>query len=256
MTNKIRTDRGILKIVFGVVAIQIVLASSVASFAQVAGELLPDAPAPNLIASNSGQAQQPSPSQAPAPAASTDAQQPPSSSQAPLSLGDLGLTPDQLQGNAKAQALLDKRTHMLKVHQRLGLWTTLPLAAALISSGSAPCKNNCGNSAATDFHAALGSVAVGMYAATAYYAIAAPKIPGTEKKGAIRWHEALAWIHGPGMVLTPILGAMALSQQNSGQKVHGIASAHSEVAIATAGAYVASIIAVSWPIKVKFWERQ
>jgi hypothetical protein len=95
-----------------------------------------------------------------------------------------------------------------------------------------------------------------MYAATAYYAIAAPKIPGTTKKGAIRWHEALVWIHGPGMVLTPILGAMALSQQNSGQKVHGIASAHSEVAIATAGAYGASIIAVSWPIKVKFWERQ
>jgi hypothetical protein len=250
------TDLFRSKAVIGVMALLIVLAFSDSSPAQVSNDLLPDAPAPNLIASNYGQAQQPSQSQTPAPAASTDAQQPSSSSQAPLSLGDLGLTPDQLQGNAKAQALLDKRTHMLKVHQRLGLWTTIPLAAALISSGSAPCKSNCGNSAGADFHAALGSVAVGMYAATAYYAIAAPKIPGTTKKGAIRWHEALVWIHGPGMVLTPILGAMALSQQNSGQKVHGIASAHSEVAVATAGAYVASIIAVSWPIKVKFWERQ
>jgi hypothetical protein len=39
------------------------------------------------------------------------------------------------------------------------------------------------------------------------------------------------------MVLTPILGAMAYSQRNSGQKVHGIASAHSAVAAATGVAY-------------------
>jgi len=81
-------------------------------------------------------------------------------------------------------------------------------------------------------------------------------VPGTEQKGAIRWHEALIWIHGPGMVLTPILGAMALSQQDNGQKVHGIAAAHSAVAVTTFAAYGASIVAVSWPIHVKFWEHQ
>ena len=37
----------------------------------------------------------------------------PSSGTAP-SLSDLGLTPEQTQGNAREQALLDKRTHMLK----------------------------------------------------------------------------------------------------------------------------------------------
>jgi hypothetical protein len=105
------------------------------------------------------------------------------------------------------------------------------------------------------FRQMLGAVSVGMYAATAYYAIAAPRVPGTEQKGAIRWHEALIWIHGPGMVLTPILGAMALSQDN-GQKVHGIAAAHSAVAVTTFAAYGASIVAVSWPIHVKFWEHQ
>jgi hypothetical protein len=212
--------------------------------------VLPNAPVPNLIASDAEQAQQPTTNQAPAHPSQSS-----SDSQAPPSLGDLGLTPDQIKGNAQTQALLDKRTHMLKVHQRLGLLTTIPLAATLISSGGAPCKTNCSNSAGTDLHASLGTVTVGMYAATAYYAIAAPKIPGTEKKGAIRWHEALAWIHGPGMILTPILGAMALNQQNNGQKVHGIASAHAAVAYTTAVAYGTSIIAVSWPIKVKFWER-
>ena len=225
-------------------------AFTVLSYAQVASTVLPDAPTPNLIASGEEQAQQPATNQAP-----LHPPQSSSGSQAPPSLGDLGLTPDQIKGNSQAQARLDKRTHMLKVHQRLGLWTTIPLTATLISSGGAPCKSNCGNTAGEDFHAALGTVSVGMYAATAYYAIAAPKIPETEKKGAIRWHEALAWIHGPGMVLTPILGAMAFKQQNAGEKVHGIASAHVAVAVTTIAAYDTSIIAVSWPIKIKFWER-
>ena len=59
---------------------------------------------------------------------------------------------------------------------------------------------------------------------SAYYAIRAPRIPGTETHGQIRVHKALAWIHGPGMILTPILGAMAFDQKSKGEKVHGIAS--------------------------------
>jgi hypothetical protein len=85
-----------------------------------------------------------------------------------------------------------------------------------------------------------------LYFLSAYYAIRAPKIPGTETHGPIRVHKALAWIHGPGMILTPILGAIAFDQKSKGEKVHGIASAHSAVAIVTAGAYGASILAVSF----------
>jgi hypothetical protein len=58
------------------------------------------------------------------------------------------------------------------------------------------------------------------------------------------------------MILTPILGAMALSQQDNGQKVHGIAAAHSAVAVTSFAACGASIVAVSWPSHVKFWEHQ
>ena len=47
----------------------------------------------------------------------------------PLSLEDLGFSVAQTQGSAAEQARLDKRSHMLKVHQRLGLITTIPLAA-------------------------------------------------------------------------------------------------------------------------------
>lgn len=250
MTIRMRAELRIVKPAMGVLALLLVLTHAEASFGQVASSTLPDAPSFKLLALQDGLDQQ----QTAPPATPTS--QPQSTSAAPPSLSDLGLGPDQVQGNAQAQALLDKRTHMLKVHQRLGLLTTIPLAAALFSSAGAPCNHNCGPSAATDFHASIGSVAVGMYAATAYYAIRAPRVPGTEKKGAIRWHEALIWIHGPGIILTPILGAMALSQQDNGQKVHGIAAAHSAVAVTTIAAYTASIVAVSWPIHIKFWEHK
>lgn len=55
----------------------------------------------------------------------------------------------------------------------------------------------------------------------------------------------MAWIHGPGMILTPILGALAYSQKNNGERVHGIAKAHGPVAIVTAGAFGAALLSVS-----------
>ena len=159
------------------------------------------------------------------------------------SLGDLGFPPEQTQGDAKRQALLDKRTHMLKIHQRMGLITTIPLVAAIFSSAGAGGKST--SSTGRDLHLALGAVAGDLYGMTAYYAIRAPRIPGTETRGPIRVHKALAWIHGPGMILTPILGAIAYDQKSKGERVHGIASAHLPVAIVTAGAFGAALLSVS-----------
>ena len=59
-------------------------------------------------------------------------------------------------------------------------------------------------------------------------------------------HKVLAWVHGPGMILTPILGAMAFDEKSKGERVHGIASAHVPVALVTAGAYGAAILAVTF----------
>jgi hypothetical protein len=160
-----------------------------------------------------------------------------------LSLGDLGFSPSQTQGNAQDQARLDKRSHMLKIHQRLGLIDTVPLVATVISGTFAGGKST--STADRYAHLALGSVTGDLYFMSAYYAIRAPKIQGTETRGPIRLHKALAWIHGPGMILTPILGAIAFDQKSRGEKVHGIASAHGAVAIVTAAAYGASILSVS-----------
>jgi hypothetical protein len=179
-----------------------------------------------------------------------------------LSLSDLGFTPQQTQANTQLQATLARRTQMLKIHQRLGLITTIPMAAAVFTGPMAKAKGRNGQvikiptDANLDFHAALGGLTTALYFTTASYAIFAPRIPNNPKHGGIKWHEALAWVHGPGMVLTPILGYMAYSQEQSGEKPHGIAAQHGTVAYITAIAYGTAIVAVSWPIHVKFWEKK
>jgi hypothetical protein len=167
----------------------------------------------------------------------------PAPNQTSPSLSDLGFSASETQANAREQALLDKRTHMLKIHQRMGLITTIPMVASVVTSLNAGGKNE--GSASRDLHVALGALTGDLYGITAYYAIRAPRIKGTETRGQIKAHKILAWIHGPGMIATPILGAMAFSQKNNGEKVHGIAQAHGPVAIITAGAFGAALLTVS-----------
>jgi hypothetical protein len=170
---------------------------------------------------------------------------PPLSAPSTPSVEDLGFPTAQTQSNPREQALLDKRSHMLKVHQRLGLVTAAPLLATVFSGSFAGGKSASTNSTGRDVHAALGGLTAGLYFTTAAYAIFAPKPQGTPTRGPIRLHKGLAWIHGPGMILTPILGIMAYDQLNRGEKVHGIASAHAPVAYITAIAYGAAILSVS-----------
>jgi hypothetical protein len=167
----------------------------------------------------------------------------PSPSPTAPSLSDLGFSASESQADLKRQALLDKRTHMLKIHQRMGLITTIPMIASVVTSFNAGGKNE--SSASRDLHVALGAVTGDLYGITAYYAIRAPRIAGTETKGPIKVHKILAWIHGPGMILTPILGALAYNQKNNGEKVHGIAQAHGPVAIVTGAAFGIAVASVS-----------
>jgi hypothetical protein len=208
----------------------------------------PEAETPNAIhqaaATTAPQQQQQSRQTLPKP----DGQTP--QAPAPPSLGDLGLSPSQTKPDPDMQARLDRHTRMLRIHQRLGLITLAPLAGACISSAFAPPdprKGN-GNTVGRDIHVALGATSVTLYAFTASYAIRAPKISDEPARGGIKWHKYLIYVHAPGMVLTPILGAMAFDQANNNEKVHGIASAHTAVAWTTVAAYGAAIVAVSWPI--------
>jgi hypothetical protein len=115
------------------------------------------------------------------------------------------------------------------------------MIAALVTSNDVG-DTNSGN---RTVHMILGSTTADLYFTSAYFAIRAPRVPGTKSRGPIRFHKAMAWIHGPGMILTPILGALAYSQKNKGGDVHGIAAAHGPVAIITAGAFAAALLSVS-----------
>ena len=163
--------------------------------------------------------------------------------QKPPSLEDLGFSPAETKSNPKEQALLDKRTRMLKIHQRLGLITTIPMIASVATSINAGGRNT--SNTDRTVHMVLGSTTADLYFLTAWYAIRAPRVEATKSRGPIRFHKAMAWIHGPGMILTPILGALAYSQKNNGERVHGIAKAHGPVAIVTAGAFGAALLSVS-----------
>jgi hypothetical protein len=161
----------------------------------------------------------------------------------PPTLGDLGISPDQAQGSAADQARLDRRSHMLRMHQRFGLIMLAPLIATIATSSLAGGRHP--SATGRDIHGALGAVTADMYGMTAYYALRAPKIPGAAPKGQIRPHKALAWIHGPGMILTPILGAMAFDQEYKGEKVHGIAKIHQDVATVTYLSLGLAVVSVS-----------
>jgi hypothetical protein len=169
--------------------------------------------------------------------------QPTDTNPAAPSLGDLGFPTAQTQGNAQDQARLDRRSHMLKLHQRMGLITLAPLIATIATSGMAAGRHP--TAEGRDIHGGLGAVTADMYFMTAYYALRAPRVPGTTVRGPIRLHKALAWVHGTGMILTPILGAMAFSQEHQGEKVHGIASLHSAVADVTYTAFGLAVLSVS-----------
>jgi hypothetical protein len=249
MTSSCRVPRDWTRVMIRGACVAILLVASQPAFAQSDS---------NTAASIAAKADPPDLPDAPSLAspvvdlAQPPAQNPPQPSGQP-SLSDLGLSPAETDGSAQRQALFDKRTHMLKIHQRLGLITVIPVAAACISSvGAPPEHGQYGNTTSRDIHVALGGTAVAMYGAVAYYAIRAPKVSNEPARGGVKWHKYLIYIHAPGMVLTPILGAMAFNQINSGQKVHGIASAHGAVATATAISYGAAIVAVSWPIHLKF----
>jgi hypothetical protein len=217
---------------------------------------LPDAPAPALSATPADtspapeipQAAQQSQSRQSLPKPADQNPQAP----APPSLSDLGLSPTQTKPDPDLQARLDRHTRMLRIHQRLGIITLAPLAGACITSAFAPpdLKKGKDNATGRDIHVGLGAASVTMYAFTASYAIRAPRVSDEPSRGGIRLHKYLIYVHAPGMILTPILGAMAYDQANNGEKVHGIASAHAAVAWTTVAAYGAAIVAVTWPIHI------
>jgi hypothetical protein len=158
-------------------------------------------------------------------------------------LDDLGFTTEETTGDAALQRLLDRRSGMLRKHQILGLVTAVPMAATLLTGGGASAEGN--STTKRNLHAALGMTTGALYITTASFAIFAPDPPGLKRSGPSRLHRALAFVHVPAMVLTPILGYEAKRQLDRGEDVHGIAKYHSVAATTAAVTYFAALATIT-----------
>lgn len=155
-----------------------------------------------------------------------------------LNLESLGFEAQDTQSNPDMQRLLEDRRFYLRQHQIWGLVATGTMALAVLSGGEGDLPPE---------HPYIAGLAFTSYAAAAYTAWMAPEYPGAKSyTGGTAWHRRLAWIHVPGMILTPVLGYMAAKKIDRNEKLDGIEKYHKDVAGVTAVALGLAMISVSF----------
>jgi hypothetical protein len=134
-----------------------------------------------------------------------------------------------------ARYVLHRRTSLLRTHRAFAIaaWSTL-LVTELFGTiqavnqdtwfGRGNCASDPGafgchqSSLITGLHETMAFVTVGLYTTAAAVAIAAPD-PENASEGegtapsTLRLHKAMAWVHGIGMILLPILGVASVAPQ-------------------------------------------
>lgn len=151
---------------------------------------------------------------------------------AEISLSDLGMDPKaQTPEFQLSKTEMKERHDKLKTHEVLGLATLGLMTATLFTGGSALDSNT---------HMYLGFATGALYFTTAYYSLTAPKPEGMKDKGRVKWHKALAWIHFPAMILTPILGYMYKKNEDEGRGHSSLEKQHATVAGILYGSFALS----------------
>jgi hypothetical protein len=156
-----------------------------------------------------------------------------SSAHAQLSLKDLGMpeTVTVEKQDPKLQFEMKERKSKLKTHEVLGLTTLGAMTATLLTGNTALDSN---------VHMYLGITTAALYFTTAYYSLTAPKPSGVIDRGRIKWHKALAWIHFPAMIITPILGYMYRKHEDEGKKHGSLEKQHTTFAGILYGSFALS----------------
>jgi len=153
----------------------------------------------------------------------------------PLTLDDLGVQP-MAGANAALQKDLETRSTMLKWHQWVGIAAIVPMVGTYVLGTQAQSSADTRN-----LHMAMGVSAAALYFTSASFAIFAPKPDGIKDTGSTKWHRYLSYVHLPLMIAVPILGNMARSQAENGERTSGAASLHGPAASLLLGTYLISV---------------
>ncbi|MGZ3693398.1 MAG: hypothetical protein ACXWQO_04350 [Bdellovibrionota bacterium] len=149
-----------------------------------------------------------------------------------IQLKDLGFSSEATKPDEARQALLDTRTHKLKTHEVLGPITWALMTATVLTANEGR---------VTTAHKVLGLTTAASYFTAAYFSLTAPEDPQAgEEKTNLKIHKALAWVHFPLMIATPIVGLIAQKQLNKGERLHGIADHKGDLGTATYVAFSAA----------------
>ena len=150
---------------------------------------------------------------------------------------DLGFEKDNTREQEELQKQLQERRVYLREHQFWGLLSLGGLGATILTGEADKIPNA---------HFALGMATAATYGFSAYFALKAPVPNSFVSRGMSLWHRRLAWVHGVGMILTPILGYLYAEKLEKSQPPNGLTKNHTEIAGVTAAALLASVISVSF----------
>lgn len=153
-----------------------------------------------------------------------------------LKVDELGFSKQATLPELNVQTQLEDRRFYLRQHQIWGLISAGALALSVFTGGEGDLP---------PAHPFFAGLAVTSYMAAAYTAWKAPSL-NVKPKGGIAWHRRLAWIHVPGMIITPILGYMAAKKIQNHEKLDGVEEYHKDVAGVTAVALAAAALTVSF----------
>jgi|GEM_PF-877722 hypothetical protein len=131
------------------------------------------------------------------------------------------------ESDRQARYVMRRRASLLRTHRAFGIaaWSSLLVTEALGTilainrptwfgdgaCASDPSAFGCGSGTMGALHLASSFLTTGLYATAGILAIAAPdpdsaSVGDDQASSTLRLHKTLAWVHGAGMILMPILG--------------------------------------------------
>ena len=170
------------------------------------------------------------------------------------------------ESDRQARYVLHRRAVLLRTHRVFGIaaWSSLLVTEVLGTLlaldrptwfGDGNCASDagalgCGSNLLGSLHETMAFVSVGLHTTAGILAIAAPDPDsasvGTDQASrTLRLHKALAWAHGAGMVLMPILGIL-------GQSINNPDAARAFRTIHTGVGY-ATFAALTWAMAVELF---